>query len=371
MKRVSPLFATAILILSSAALAQQAPQSSDKVQQQPPQASSDKTPAQPDAQPASNNATSPTATQSSSPAQSDQPDDPSKVQQKDTGKTQDGKAVSGPKDATRSEKDKSDKGSDKTPPDSTEVMDPNDPLFGVPPLPKGDVSLIGGTVQKVDRLRNRVAIRTFGDGGKKMTVAFDERSHIYRDGVETTERGIRQGDRIYVDTMLDNGRLFARNIRVVTNLKPTDARGQIVAYDPGSGQMSVRDELTTTTINFQIAHDTIVKGGGGQGAMELVPGSLVNVRFSPDARSRATAREIDILAEPGNMFTFAGKVRYLDMSRRMIAVENVTDNKTYELQFDPGVVNNNITVGSDVSVAAVFNGSGYKAKTVAVNQARN
>jgi len=260
--------------------------------------------------------------------------------------------------------------SDNKPAQSTEDMDPTDPLFGVPPLPKGQVSLIGGTVQKIDRLRNRVAVRTFG-GGKKMTVAFDERSHIYRDGVETTERGIRQGDRVYVDTMLDNGKLFARNIRVVTNLKPTDARGQITSYDPRSGEMTVRDELTTATVNFRVGHDTVVKGGGGQGAMELVPGSLVNVRFSPDPRSRATAREIEILAVPGNTFTFAGKVRYLDMSRRTIAIENITDNKTYELQFDPGVVTNNITVGSDVNVAAVFNGAGYKAKTVAVNQARD
>ncbi|MGZ4821805.1 MAG: hypothetical protein ACXVZM_09390, partial [Terriglobales bacterium] len=31
---------------------------------------------------------------------------------------------------------------------SPEAVDANDPLFGVPPLPKGKVSLIGGTVQK-------------------------------------------------------------------------------------------------------------------------------------------------------------------------------------------------------------------------------
>jgi hypothetical protein len=253
----------------------------------------------------------------------------------------------------------------------TETTDPNDPLFGVPPLPKGKVSLVGGTVQKIDRLRNRVAVKTFGDGGKKMTFAFDERSHIYRDGVETTERGIRQGDRVYVDTMLDGGRLFARNIRVVTNLKPTDAQGQILAYDPRSGQMLVRDNLSTATVSFHIAKETIVKGGGGQGAIELVPGALVAVRFSPDKRFRDVAREVDVLAVPGNMFTFAGKVRYLDLSRRTIAVENLTDNKTYELQFDPGVVNNNVTVGSDVTVAAVFNGTGYKARTVAVSQAKD
>ena len=250
-----------------------------------------------------------------------------------------------------------------------EAMDPNDPLFGVPPLPQGQVSLVGGTVQKMDRLRNRVTVKTFGDGGKKMTVAFDERTHIYRDGVETTERGIRQGDRVYVDTMLDGPRLFARNIRVVTSLKPTDAQGQILAYDPGRGLMTVRDNLSSTTVTFHVNKDTVVKGGSRQGAIELVPGSLVTVHFSPDKRYRDVAREVEVMAAPGTSVTFAGKVRYLDMSRGTIAVENLTDNKTYELQFARGVVHSDVTVGSDVTVAAVFTGQGYKAQTVAVNQA--
>lgn len=252
---------------------------------------------------------------------------------------------------------------------SPDAVDANDPLFGVPPLPKGKVSLIGGTVQKIDRLRNRVKVKTFG-GGKSMSMAFDERTHIYRDGVETTERGIRQGDRVYVDTMLDGGRLFARNIRVVTSLKPSDAQGQIVFYDARSGRMTVRDDLSATPVSFRVTHDTVVKGGDGQGAIELVPGALVTVRFAPDKSNRDLAREISVLAVPGTMFTFSGKVRHLDMSTRTIAVENLTDNKTYELSFEPGVVKNDVTVGSDVSVSAVFRGKGYKAQSVSTSQAR-
>ncbi len=254
---------------------------------------------------------------------------------------------------------------------STEVMDPNDPLFGVPPLPKGKVSLIGGTVQKIDRVRNRVTVKTFGDAGKKMKVTFDERTHIYRDGVETTERGIRPGDRVYVDTMLDGVRLLARNIRVVTSLKPSDAEGQIAAYNPRNGIMTVRDELSNTPVTFRISKDTKVNGGGGQGTIELVPGSLVTVKFSPGQRNRDMAREITILAMPGNTFNFAGKVRFLDMSKGIIAVENLADNKTYELQFQPGVVRDDVTVGSDVTVSALFSGKGYRAQSIAVNQAKD
>lgn len=253
---------------------------------------------------------------------------------------------------------------------SPDTSDPNDPLFGVPPLPKGEVSLLGGTVQKIDRVHNRLTVKAFGDGAKKVTVAFDERTHIFRDGVETTERGIRPGDRTYVDTMLDGPRLFARNIRVVTNLKPTDAQGQIMSYDARTGLMTMRDDLSAAPVSFRVTQATKVTGGGGQGAMDLVPGSLVSVRFSPDQRLGEAAREVQILAVPGNKFTFAGKVRYLDMSRRTMAVENLTDNKTYEFQFDPGVVNNNVTVGSDVTVSALFSGKGYTAQNVAVNQAK-
>jgi hypothetical protein len=251
-----------------------------------------------------------------------------------------------------------------------DTADTNGPLFGLPPLPKGQVSLIGGTVQKVDRLRNRVKVKTFGDGGKTMSMGFDERTHIYRDGVETTERGIRQGDRVYVDTMLDGPRLFARNIRVVTSLKPSDARGQIEAYEPRNGRMTVRDDISGTAVNFHVAQDTAVKGGEGQGAVQLVPGALVTVRFAPDKSHGAIAREISILAVPGNTFTFSGKVRHLDMRSGMIAVENLTDNKTYELSFEPGAVKNDVTVGSDVTVSALFIGRGYKAQTVSTSQAR-
>ncbi len=250
-------------------------------------------------------------------------------------------------------------------PPSSEVMDANDPLFGVPPLPKGPVSLVGGQVQKVDRVRNRVTVKAFGNG-KKMTFAFDERTHIYRDGVETTERGIRRGDRAYVDGMLDGTRLFARNIRIVTSLKPSDAQGQVVSYDPGTGRMTVRDGLSAMPVSFRVTRQTKVTGGGGQGAIELVPGSLVTVRFSAAQRNGDVAREVTILAEPGNRFTFSGKVRHLDLRMGTLAVENVSDNKTYELGFEPGVVGSNVMVGSEVTISAIFTGGGYRARTVKV-----
>ncbi|MGI9101375.1 MAG: DUF5666 domain-containing protein [Terriglobales bacterium] len=249
---------------------------------------------------------------------------------------------------------------------SPEIMDANDPLFGIPPLPKGKISLVGGTVQKIDRVRNRVTIKSFGDHPQTMKFGFDERTHIFRDGVETTERGIRQGDRAYVDTMLDGPKLFARNIRIVTNLTPSDARGQILSYDARSGIMTVRDDISNTPVTFHVTPQTTVKGSGS--ASDLAPGSLVAVLFSPDKARRGVAREISLLAVPGSRFTFAGKVRYLDLRSGTIAIENVTDNKTYELEFKPGIVGDNVTIGSDVTASAVFSGKGYKAESIKLNE---
>lgn len=251
-------------------------------------------------------------------------------------------------------------------PASPEATDVNDPLFGVPPLPKGHTSLLGGTVQKIDRIRNHVTVKPFGNS-KKVTVAFDERTHIYRDGVEVTERGIERGDRVYVDTMQDDARVFARNIRVVTHLTPANARGQIMSYDAHDGLMTVQDELSSMPVSFRITQETTVKGAGADAARDLVPGSLVAVRFSPEQRDLGVAREVSVLAVPGTSFIFIGKVRHLDLRTGTLAVENQTDNKTYELQFQPGVVGDNVMVGSDVTVSALFDGNGYQAKTISVN----
>src|SRR5581483_8384884 len=113
-----------------------------------------------------------------------------------------------------------------------------DPLLDPPPLPSGKVTLIGGTVKSVDMVRNRLVVQPFG--GRAMKINFDERTHIYRDGVETTQLGIHKGDRVYVDTMLDGSAVFARNIRVRSQGQPAHAEGQVVSFDPQSGVLVLR-----------------------------------------------------------------------------------------------------------------------------------
>jgi len=239
-----------------------------------------------------------------------------------------------------------------------------DPVFGVPPLPKGKVSLVGGTVAHIDGVHNRLAVKVFKGG--RWDIAFDERTHFYRDGAETTFEKIKKGDRVYVDTMLDGHQILARNVHIITKTGPASASGQVTAFN--NGVMTIRDELSARPVQFRIDGQTqIMRDGASASAAELQPGSLITVQFSSDTPNRGVAREVKILAAPGQSVTFYGKVMNLDLRNRQLAVENDADDKTYDIALD-GNVPSNLMVGSEVSVAATFDGRGYKAQSISVKQ---
>ncbi len=245
--------------------------------------------------------------------------------------------------------------------------DEPDPLLDAPPMPKGPVTLVGGTVKNVDGIRNRVAVQPFGGGN--LTVSFDERTHIYRDGIETTVLGIRKGDRIYVDTMLDGTRVFARNIRVETMAHPADTDGQIVSFNRSTGMLSLRDQVLGQQVSFRVGPNTVLTRDRHPAALaDLKPGSLISVHFAPFRANNGSAQEITILAELGSAYIFAGKVTNIDLRSRLLSVENLTDKKIYDVGFSPPRVDkmDQLSIGSEVQVHAVFDGSGYLAQSVEV-----
>lgn len=239
-----------------------------------------------------------------------------------------------------------------------------DPLLDLPPLPKGKTTLVGGTVHSVDQIRNRLTVQPFG--GKAMKVFFDERTHIYRDGVPSTQLVIRKGERVYVDTMLDGTKVFARNIRVVTGTQAADARGQVMRNDAASGRITVQDELSARPVTFRVTPATVVSGAAANSTVaQLQPGSLVTVKFSPDRRDHDVAQEISVIAAPGSVFTFYGRITYLNMSTRTLAVANESDKKTYDIKFTPAAVDPEmLQEGKQVLVKARFDGAGYTADNI-------
>ena len=256
-----------------------------------------------------------------------------------------------------------------TPADSATVE--NDPLLEVPPLPKSKVTLVAGTVRSIDQIRNRMTVEPFGGG--KMKFLFDERTRIYRDGVETTQLAIKKGSRVYVDSQLDGPKIFARSIRVVTQTNPADADGQLLGFDARKGQILMRDRLSSQPIRFSVNQDTkVMKDNEQPGTpQDLKPGSLVSVQFAPERANRGVAQKVTILAAPGAAFRFGGAITYLDVKSSTMAIENDTDGKNYEIAFDRATVEgrDDLAVGAKVNVVAVFQGDKYLARELTVTQA--
>ena len=257
---------------------------------------------------------------------------------------------------------------DKAAPGERTPSTTGDALFEPPPLPNGDVSLIGGVVHSVDRVRNRINIQPFS--GKTMRVRFDDRTHIYRDGIETTQLGIRKGDRVYIDTMLDKSFILARNVHVVTQLQPADARGQLMQFDDRRSVMVVQDELSRQPVRFRVDNTTAIKKGNGSGSIaDLAPGALIAVQFSPDKGNRDVAREVTIYASPGAMYTFAGDITHLNLATGTLAVHNLSDDKSYEISFDPSMTSSDLQLGAQATIQAQFTGRNYKASQIQITQA--
>jgi hypothetical protein len=242
-----------------------------------------------------------------------------------------------------------------------------DPLLDLPPLPRNQVTLIGGTVVSLDEIMNRMVVQPFG-GKRKMNVAFDSRTHFYENGKPITEKEMKQGQRIYLDSMLNGSKVFAKTIWIRTSVESGMGQGQILDFDSSRQILTVRDELWSQPLKMHLTSATVIRKGEQAGsASDLVEGALVALTFSPQRE----LQQISVLATPGTAFSFAGRVTYVDMSRKMIAIDNRSDQKKYDVSVNAIPVNvlRQVREGADVSVSAVFDGNQYDARSVALANA--
>jgi hypothetical protein len=204
-----------------------------------------------------------------------------------------------------------------------------------------------------------------------MQMAFDTRTRFYRDGKPSTQRDMKRGERVYADTMLNNGKVFAKTIWIETTAPTGDARGQVLEYDPQTSTMTLRDELSSQPVKFHVDPKVVVRQETQTRSLsDLRPGSLVSLIFDAQGR-RGSVREVTLLAQPGTAFSFFGKITYMDLSRRLIAIANDMDNKTYDIYLEalPNSVLRDVRQGSEVGVSAVFDGRHYVARSIELSAA--
>ena len=239
-----------------------------------------------------------------------------------------------------------------------------DPALDLPPLPDGKLTLIGGTVAKTDPINDRLSLRQFGGG--QMNIFFDLRTKILRDGAPASAKDIQPGHRVYVDTLLNGDKIFAKTIRIETSANQGDARGQVVSIDTQRGTLSLREEVAPQPFQLRLSSQTkVIMAGRSISPSEVQPGALVVVNFAAGG-DKSVAREIHVLANPGSKFTFAGRVTFIDLRVRRFAIAHQTDGETYDIAIDhisPADLRG-LKVGSEAVVSAVFDGKNYQAQTI-------
>jgi hypothetical protein len=239
-------------------------------------------------------------------------------------------------------------------------------------MPRGKSTVIGGTISSVDPIMDQLTLKVFG-GGRPMKILFDERTQVYRDGVKTSLRDLRANDHASVETMLDGTTVFARTIHMLSRSPEGECQGQVVSYEPGTGELTVSESLSPESIKLRVpAGTTIVRQGqaasgqGTSGVSDLVKGTLISATFSSDNKGQGIANRIAILATPGSEVSFTGSVSFLDLrSNQFVVVDN---DQSYKIVFDPAAFpsTRNLHEGTNVKVTAEFDGSHYAARAITI-----
>ena len=249
-------------------------------------------------------------------------------------------------------------------PDAEIVADPASLLPDLPRVPRSKATLIGGTVERLDRVRDQVTVHVFGGG--KMNILFDPRTRVYRGEAEASIADLKVGERVSLDTILDGTTVFARSIRLKSVQAIGESQGTVVKYRSDRGELTIRDAISPAPVRIRITSSTqFLQGDRKVPASTLSEGSLVAVKFGSDGASHDVAREISILALPGTRYTFQGQVAHIDLRTGLLVITSSTDRKTYEIYLDPSIPpDDNLHAGAVVTVVTDFQGSRYVARSL-------
>ena len=243
-------------------------------------------------------------------------------------------------------------------------------LPDIPPAPTGKSTIMGGAIRDVDPVRDQFTLHVYGI--KPLKILFDSRTQFFHDGKQIPLRDFGPATHASVQTTLDQGRVFALSVHILSQLPEGDFQGQVVSYNPGTGELVLSAAQGGQPFRLLVSKDTSFErqgqssfASGQSGPTDLVPGSLVAVQFDAGA-GKGTARQIKVLATPGSTFLFAGNITALNIPAGELVLVDPRYNMSYQITFDPHSQNvSGLHVGQHVRVSADYDGHKYVATEVA------
>src|SRR3974390_369284 len=130
---------------------------------------------------------------------------------------------------------------------------PASPESQVEPWTTGKVSLVRGLLKSVDPIHDVLVVHVFGGGD--LRILFDARTQLFQKNSRMRATGLTPGTVVSVDTVIDNGKLFARTVRTDSS-NAGELNGQVVRYDAGASQVTIRDAMSPKEISLRITGAT-------------------------------------------------------------------------------------------------------------------
>jgi len=244
----------------------------------------------------------------------------------------------------------------------------------MPSLPAGESTILGGAIRNVDPVLDRFTLDIFGE--QKMSIQFDERTKLFRDGASIPLSELGPADHASIQTALDGTHVFAESIHILSQAPKGECNGVVRSYDSQSGKLVLDSDLSPNPLKLYLPKNTsIVRVGqpeftsGRSGAIDLRRGSLVSVTFAPDLDGRSVVQHVTVMAVPGSTFLFGGNVSFLDLASGSLVLADSRDGKSYRIYFEssrfPAAAK--LHVGDTVTVTASYEGSRYVATAIALN----
>jgi hypothetical protein len=173
--------------------------------------------------------------------------------------------------------------------------------------------------------------------------------------------------------MLDGTSVFAVSIHVLSQAVPGDYEGEVLSFDPTSGELSVALSAGRQPIKLIVTRDTVIeREGQGQfrstpsGSSDLRAGTLVSIKFDSDNRGHGVATRIAIRATPGADFLFSGDVLSIDTQAGTLLLMDTRGDRRYQFSFNAQDIPSSLNIhrGQRVRVRAEYDGTQYVAREI-------